>query len=118
MLTVKKAETKEEKQQVFNSLPSLRPVNCLCIYGYWKDDVCVGASWLESEYPHYLAMEYYDKSGAIVGAIAESFKELFKIKSRLTARVNLDNYKSLKMTKQLGFYNLYIKEINPHRQKI
>ena len=55
-------------------------------------------------------MEYYDKSSSIVRAIAESFKCMFKTKSRLTAKILLSNYKSLKMAKQLGFYNLYIKD--------
>ena len=119
MIQVRKAETKQEQELVFKSLQSLNPTNCLHIYAYWRDDKCVGASWLDLEYPHYLSMEYYDKSAVIVKAIAESFKELFKIKNCLTARIKADNLKSLKMTKQLGFYTLYekdgfiIKEITP-----
>ena len=110
MITTKKAETAEEQQKVFDALPVLNPKECLCIYGYWREDKCIGASWLDKDFPHYLNMEYYDKSASIVKAIAESFKELFKIKLRLTARILLSNYKSLKMSKQLGFYNLYIKD--------
>lgn len=110
MILAKKAETQEEKAKVYKSLPSLRPTSCLCIYGYWKDDKCVGASWLDLNYPHYLNMEYYDKSPSIVKAIADSFKELFKIKHCLTAKVNNTNYKSLKMVKQLGFYTVYQKD--------
>ena len=109
MITTKKAETAEEQQKVFDALPVLNPKECLCIYGYWRGDKCIGASWLDKDFPYYLNMEYYDKSAVIVKAIAKSFKELFKIKSRLTAKISLSNYKSLKMVKQLGFYNLYIK---------
>ena len=107
MIVTKEAKTEQEKQEVYKVLPSLSPNSCLCIYGYWKDSKCVGASWLDLEYPHYLSMEFYDKSAGIVKAIADSFKELFKIKHCLTAKVTNDNFKSLKMIKQLGFYVVY-----------
>jgi len=105
-----KAESSEEQQEIFKALPVLRPNSCLCIYGYWKDGKCVGAVWLNEQYPHYLNMEYYDSSAGIVRAIAESFKELFKLKSHLTANIVNTNFKSLKMGKQLGFYMLYEKD--------
>ena len=105
-----KAESLEQQQEVFKALPVLRPSSCLCIYGYWKDGKCVGASWLNEQYPHYLNMEYYDSSAGIVRAIAESFKELFKFRTQLTANIVNTNFKSLKMVKQLGFYTLYEKD--------
>jgi hypothetical protein len=107
MIIVKEAVTLNEKKEIAKALTLFSSDNCLCVYGYWKNGKCVGASWLDLTYPHYLSMEYYDKSAAIVKAIYESFKELFKIKPYLTARISTDNFKSLKMTKQLGFYTLY-----------
>jgi len=107
MLLVKKAETIKELNLVFKALPALNPTDGIHVYGYWKGNKCVGASWLNKEFPHYLNMEYYDKSALIVKAIAESFKELFKIRPRLQAKIDISNYKSNKMTKQLGFYKLY-----------
>jgi hypothetical protein len=107
MIIAKEAITEQEKQEVFKALPVLKPTQGIHVYGYWKDNKCVGASWLDIEYPHYLSMEYYDKSSSIVKAIADSFKELFKIKHCLTAKVTNDNFKSLKMIKQLGFYVVY-----------
>lgn len=107
MIIVKEAKTELEKKEVFKVLTALKPTQGIHVYGYWKNNKCVGASWLDIQYPHYLSMEYYDKSVYIVKAIGESFKELFKIKHCLTAKVNNDNFKSLKMVKQLGFYTLY-----------
>jgi hypothetical protein len=110
MIVSKKAETNEEQQKVFDALPVLKPKECLCIYGYWREDKCLGAAWLDKDFPYYFNMEYYDKSAVILRAIAESFKDIFKTRSRITARVSVSNYKSLKTGRQMGFYSLYTKD--------
>jgi len=123
MLIVKRSDSLQEKQKIIKTLNTLNLDNAIHIYTYWNKDKCVGGSWLDAQYPHYLNMEYYDKSAVIVRAIYESFIELFKIKISLTARIKSDNVKSLKMTKQLGFYTLYkkdgfiVKEITPKTWK-
>ena len=109
MMLCKKAETPEDIVAVIKACKELNPSssNMLEVYGYWKDGEFIGASYLDAEYPNHLNMEYHDKSGAIVAVIAESFKELFKYKKVLTAKIPPSNGKSIKMVNQLGFKKIY-----------
>lgn len=109
MMLCKKAETLEDIIAVAKSCKELNPLpnNMLEVYGYWKDGEFIGASYLDAQYPNYLNMEYHDKSGGIVAVIAESFKQLFKYKRVLTAKISPSHGKSLKMVNQLGFKKLY-----------
>jgi RimJ/RimL family protein N-acetyltransferase len=110
MILVKQAKTEQEQTIVFKALPVLNPNNGIYIYAFWENNKCIGAFWLDVDYPHYMNYEFYNKSSLIVKAISEAFKELFKIKNCLTIRIKADNLKSLKMAKQLGFYTLYEKD--------
>ena len=109
MMLCKKAETPEEIAVVIKACKELAPSinNMIEVYGYWKDGEFIGASYLDAEYPNHLNMEYHDKSGGIVAVIAESFKELFKYKKVLTAKISPTHGKSLKMVDQLGFKKIY-----------
>ena len=112
MLVCRRPKDIEEYKHVLSSLKNLKPEykEIAVLYAYFRDDQCVGASWLSSQYPYELSMEYYDSSAAIVKAISESFKELFKIKKCLRATISNANEKSIKMVKQLGFVRLYVKK--------
>lgn len=118
MMICKKVETPEDMMAVVKACKELypNPENMIEIYGYWKDGECIGASYLDAEYPNHLNMEYHDKSGAIVAVIADSFKELFKYKKVLTAKISTTNSKSLKMVNQLGFKKIYLSNEYVHFQ--
>jgi hypothetical protein len=112
MLVCRRPKDADEYKKVLKSLPALNPKyrDIGVLYAYFKDDECVGASWLDKHYPYELNMEYYDYSASIIKVIAESFKELFKIKNCLRATISNSNAKSNKMCEQMGFQKLYTKK--------
>lgn len=109
MVECKQAQSPQDIFEVSQGMKQLGSLDPLAMYGYWYKGKCIGGSYLTKEFPYYLVMEFYPPPGvSIVKAIRDSFVGLFKIKPKLLAKINLDNQKSLKMIKQLGFYHLYI----------
>lgn len=107
MIEAKLAVTDSEIKAVCMAMPKLGTLNVLCVYGYWNNDKCVGGAYLTKTFPNDLVMEFYTKCPTVINAIGASFVEMFKLKKQLTARINVTNYKSLKMVKMLGFNTLY-----------
>jgi hypothetical protein len=85
----------------------IKKKDALCIYGYWKNNVCVGATWIDKNYPYNLSMALTDKSFAVLKPIAQSYKELFKKFKVLTAKININNFASNKIAIQLGWQLIY-----------
>jgi hypothetical protein len=110
MIEARLASTDSELKSVCAAMPKLGTLKALCVYGYWNGDTCVGGSYLQRNYPYELVMEFYTHCPTIVKAIGQSYKEMLKIQPQLTARIDIANYKSLKMVKMLGFVKLYTKE--------
>ena len=107
MIEARLASTDSEIKAVRAAMPKLGTLNALCIYGYWEGNKCVGGSYLQEQYPNELVMEFYTHCPTIVKAIGESYSGLLKIKPQLNAKIEVTNYKSLKMVKMLGFVTLY-----------
>jgi len=107
MIIGKLAKTYDEINAVKESMPKHGTLNALCIAGYWDKDKCIGGAYLLNDYPNELVMEFYTYCPTVVQAIGYSFKEFFKLKNQLNAKIQNDNYKSLKMVKMLGFKKLY-----------
>ena len=107
MIVGKLAKTYDEINMVKNSMPKHGTLNALCIVGFWDKDICVGGSYLHSEYPNELVMEFYTHCPTVIHAIGYSFTEFLKLKGQLNAKIATDNYKSLKIARMLGFKKLY-----------
>ena len=107
MIICKKADDEKTITELKTVMVKHGTEEALCIYGYWENDKCVGGSYLQKEFPNELVMEFYTSNPMIVKAIGESYVEMLKYKSRLTATIQSTNRKSLKMVKLLGFYKLY-----------
>lgn len=97
----------DEIKSVQMAMPKHGTLNALCIYGYWNKDKCVGGSYLQTQFPHELVMEFYTHCPTIVKAIGQSYNGMLKLKPQLNAKIEVSNYKSLKMVKMLGFLKLY-----------
>lgn len=85
------------------AMPKFGTKNYLCAFVYCNDDIYVGGAYLEADYPNKLVMEFYETSANIINAIAESFRKFLSIKKVLIAQISRNNFKSLKMVKQIGF---------------
>lgn len=107
MIEARAANTADEIQAVHTAMRVFGALDGLCVYGYWNESRCVGGAWLNNFYPHDLVMEFYCHSPTIVKAISQSYSGMFRNRSRLTARIAIDNFKSLKMVRLLGFHRLY-----------
>lgn len=107
MIIGKLAKTYDDINAVKKSMPKHGTINALCIVGYWNKDTCIGGAYLLLEYPNELVMEFYTHCPSVIQAIGYSYKEFFKLKHQLNAKIKNDNYKSLKMVKMLGFKKLY-----------
>jgi hypothetical protein len=110
MIEAKLAVTDSELKSVRAAMPKLGTLNALCVYGYWENEKCVGGSYLQAQFPHELVMEFYTNCPTIVKAIGKSYIGFLKIQPQLNARIEVTNYKSLKMVKMLGFVKLYTAE--------
>ena len=110
MIEAKLAVTDDELKDVCAAMLKFGTLNALCIYGYWNGNKCVGGSYLQAQYPHELVMEFYTHCPTIVKAIGQSYSGLLKIQKQLNAKIEITNYKSLKMVKMLGFVKLYTKD--------
>lgn len=107
MIESRLAITIDEIKSVKIAMPKYGTLNALCIYGYWNKEKCVGGSYLQAQFPHELVMEFYTHCPTIVKAIGQSYDGMLKLKPQLNAKIEVSNYKSLKMVKMLGFSKLY-----------
>ena len=103
MIEARLAVTDKEIKAVSAAMHRLGTLNAFCVYGYWEGDKCVGGSYLQEQYPNELVIEFYTHCPTIVKALGEAFSGMLKIKPQLNARIEVTNYKSLKMVKMLGF---------------
>lgn len=110
MIESRLAVSEEDTLAVKKAMPRLGTMKALCIYGYWDGEVCVGGSYLQDQFPNDLVMEFYTSCPTIVKAIGESYSGMLKIKPQLNAHISIDNYKSLKMVRMLGFKQLYTRD--------
>ncbi|CAB4121907.1 hypothetical protein UFOVP17_25 [uncultured Caudovirales phage] len=107
MIEAKLAITDSELKTIRMAMKQLGTLNALCIYGYWNKDKCIGGAYLQSQFPNELVMEFYTHCPTIVKAIGQSYSGMLKLKPQLNAKIEITNYKSLKMVKMLGFVKLY-----------
>jgi hypothetical protein len=108
MIVGKLAKTYDEINMVKKSMPKHGTLNALCIVGYWDNDKCIGGAYLFEHHPNELVMEFYTHCPTVIQAIGYSFSEFLKLKDLLNAKIENDNYKSLKIAKMFGFKKLYV----------
>jgi hypothetical protein len=89
--------------ELLKAMPKFGVDKYLCAFVYCNNDRYVGGAYLQYDYPNKLVMEFYENSANIIIAIAESFRKFLTIKKVLTAQISRNNFKSLKIAKQIGF---------------
>lgn len=107
MITGRLATTDEDLSSIKKAMPKHGTVDAFCVVGYWDGDKYIGGAYLFNHYPNELVMEFYTHCPTVIQAIGYSFNEFLKLKNQLNAKIENDNYKSLKMVKMLGFKKLY-----------
>lgn len=113
MITEKQAITYEEIKHVLSCMnnDNSDPYQIMCVYGYWKNNTCLGGTYLTKTYPYTFTIALTNaKSISIAKAIGNMLKEAVKIHNSLLAEVNKTNIKSLKLVKLLGFKRVYSTE--------
>ena len=110
MIVGKLAVTDDDKKIIRGGMPRLGVADALICYGFFDNNKCVGGMYLCKQYPYDLVIEFYTKCPTIIKAFSNGFGEFFKIKTCLTASIDVDNSKSLKMVKMFGFNRLYVSD--------
>lgn len=110
MIEAREARTLEERQAVKQAMPTIGSVDVLCVFGIWDSGKCVGGMWLASEYPHRLGVEFKCNSYYLIKAIAEIYSAMFRVVPRLTASIDYNNYRSLRIAKIFGFRKVYLED--------
>lgn len=110
MIEARLVETSADADAVLKAMPLFGKRNTFLTFGYWDKDKCVGGVYLQEAFPNELVMELYSHCPSLVKAIGLSFKKFLELKSTLTARISISNYKSLKIAKSLGWTQLYIED--------
>lgn len=111
MVECKQAKSPHDIFLVSKAMKQFGSIDPLAVYGYWYKEKCIGGTYLIKEFPNNLVMEFYPPQGvSIAKAIRDSFVGLLKIKPKLVAKIEITNHKSIKISKQLGFYLLYIED--------
>lgn len=114
MYVLKKAETIEEKTLVLETMGKAGQVTADHVWGFWEGDICIGGTNLYN-LNNFMATENFSIEITVPPSFAlgllgySALVEALKIKSRLLAKVGVDNLTSRKGAKQLGFRSLYIK---------
>jgi hypothetical protein len=97
ILTVLKVMKKENHKGFFSP-----------IYGFWKDDVCLGGAFLDNEFPPGFVFALTNANTFSLGkAMADILREFLKLQTSIISRISEDNYKSLKINKAMGCKEIY-----------
>lgn len=110
MIIEKQANTYKEIKHVLLCMnnDSADPYQIMCVYGYWKNNICLGGTYLSKTYPYTFTIALTNANSiSIAKAIGNMLKEAVKIHKSLLAEVNKTNIKSLKLVKLLGFKKVY-----------
>jgi hypothetical protein len=108
-MIIAKVPIVEEQKKVFDSLKIFKVSSVKVVVGYYDTDLnkFIGGVYLQEDYPNNLVMEYYTNKYSLIKAIRDSFIELFKYKTVLTAKIHKSNFKSLKIGRIMGFRTVY-----------
>lgn len=107
MIVAKQAITSNDIELVVSSMPLFGSNNAIFVFGFWKDDKCIGGTFLSNDAEQYLVMEFYESTHSIIVAIANAFEFMLKHKKIIHARIKMQNKKSIKIAKMLGFKKIY-----------
>lgn len=109
MIIERKATTYKEIKHVLTCMNyGGDPYQIMFVYGYWKNDICLGGTYLTKTYPYTFTIALKNaNSVSIAKAIGNMLKEAVKIHNSLLAEINRTNIKSLKLVKLLGFKRIY-----------
>ncbi|WP_395652506.1 hypothetical protein [Brevundimonas sp.] len=114
MYVLKKAETLEEKLLVLKTMGKAGQDTSDHVWGFWEKDICVGGINLYN-LNNFMATENFSIEITVPPSFAlgllgySALVEALKVKSRLLAKVSIDNHTSRKGARQLGFKKLYVK---------
>lgn len=108
MIYARLPENKQQELEILSSMPEFKDASYSFLCGLWKDNKYIGGILIYSNTPGFIALQWKNTGDPTLGiALSDIFEMMFNKYSRIRGRVHLLNAKSLKVGKQLGFYNLY-----------
>jgi len=115
MYVLKKAEAPEEKELVLTTMGKAGCLTADHVWGFWEADKCIGGINLYN-LNNFMATENFSIEITVPPSFAlgllgySALVAATKVKSRLLAKVAIDNHTSRKGARQLGFRKLYTKD--------
>jgi hypothetical protein len=105
----KKATTYNEIKHVLACMNyDENPCEIMFVYGFWKDEICLGGTFLTKTYPYKFTIAYKNANSiSMAKVLANVLRETTDFHNSLLGEISKTNVKALKHAKSLGFKRVY-----------
>jgi hypothetical protein len=109
LITEKKANTYNEIKHVLACMNyDENPYDIMFVYGFWKDEICFGGTFLTKSYPYKFTIAYKNANSiSMAKVLANVLRETTDFHNSLLGEISKTNVKALKHAESLGFKRVY-----------
>jgi hypothetical protein len=84
------------------------PYDIMFVYGFWKDEMCLGGTFLTKSYPYKFTIAYKNANSiSMAKVLANVLRETTDFHNSLLGEISKTNVKALKHAESLGFKRVY-----------
>ena len=109
MIAEKRATTYNEIKHVLTCMNyGDDPYQIMFVYGFWKNGICLGGTYLTKSYPYKFTIAYKNANSiSIAKVLANVLRETTDFHNSLLGEISKTNVKALKHAESLGFKRVY-----------
>jgi hypothetical protein len=112
LITEKRANTYDEISHVLACMNyNGDPYHIMFVYGFWKNGICLGGTYLTKTYPYTFTVAYKNANSiSIAKALGNVLRETTDFHNSLLGEIKKTNVRALKHAQMLGFKKIYSTE--------